>query len=63
MPAPAQERHIHCRVNIADAEAPHHCAFVDAAFGDAALRMDCADHQDATPQSLAPLGARFSKVA
>ena len=46
-----------------DAEAPHHCAFVDAAFGDAALRIDCGDHEDATPESLAPLWARFSKVA
>jgi DNA-binding MarR family transcriptional regulator len=23
---------------------PHHCAFVDAPFGDGALRLDCADH-------------------
>ncbi|HJS47032.1 MAG TPA: MarR family winged helix-turn-helix transcriptional regulator [Gemmatimonadales bacterium] len=28
-----------------DAERPHHCAFVDAPFGDRALRLDCADHQ------------------
>jgi len=27
--------------------APHHCAFVDAAFGDRALRLDCADHEEA----------------
>lgn len=46
-----------------DAEAPHHCAFVDAAFGDTALRIDCGDHEDATPEDLAPLWARFSKVA
>lgn len=26
-----------------DARAPHHCAFVDASFGDAELRIDCAD--------------------
>lgn len=30
-----------------NARAPHHCAFVDAAFGDSALRLDCRDHQDA----------------
>lgn len=30
-----------------DAKAPHHCAFVDAAFGDASLRLDCADHEEA----------------
>lgn len=28
-----------------DAERPHHCGFVDAPFGDRALRLDCADHQ------------------
>ncbi len=28
-----------------DPAAPHHCAFVDAAFGDANLRLDCADHE------------------
>ncbi len=32
-----------------DAEKPHHCAFVDAAFGDASLRLDCGDHEDAEP--------------
>lgn len=30
-----------------DAARPHHCAFVDAAFGDAALRLDCGDHVEA----------------
>ncbi|MFZ5751784.1 MAG: MarR family winged helix-turn-helix transcriptional regulator [Pseudomonadota bacterium] len=30
-----------------DAARPHHCAFVDAAFGDAGLRLDCADHEEA----------------
>lgn len=32
-----------------DAERPHHCAFVDAPFGDRALRLDCADHQPLAP--------------
>lgn len=32
-----------------DAEKPHHCAFVDAAFGDASLRLDCSDHEEAEP--------------
>jgi DNA-binding MarR family transcriptional regulator len=27
-----------------DAERPHHCAFVDAAFGDRQLQIDCPDH-------------------
>lgn len=26
---------------------PHHCAFVNAALGDSALRTDCGDHEDA----------------
>ncbi|MDQ6703706.1 MAG: MarR family transcriptional regulator [Pseudomonadota bacterium] len=30
-----------------EAEAPHHCAFVDAPFGDRALRLDCAEHEQA----------------
>ena len=28
-----------------DPERPHHCAFVDAPFGDRALRLDCEDHE------------------
>lgn len=35
------------------AERPHHCAFVDAPFGDAALRIDCADHAEAGPRRIA----------
>lgn len=30
-----------------DAVRPHHCAFVDAPFGDADLRVDCGDHREA----------------
>jgi hypothetical protein len=32
-------------------ERPHHCAFVDAPFGDAALRLECAEHEPATPSA------------
>ncbi|MDW8337709.1 MAG: MarR family winged helix-turn-helix transcriptional regulator [Thermoleophilia bacterium] len=32
--------HVH-----ADPARPHHCAFVDAPFGDRELRLDCADHE------------------
>lgn len=40
----------HFRPNIhADAESPHHCAFVDAAFGSRDLRLDCGDHETADP--------------
>jgi hypothetical protein len=28
----------------ADADEPHHCNFVDAPFGDRALRIDCPDY-------------------
>lgn len=31
----------------ADTATPHHCAFVDAAFGNARLRLDCSDHIEA----------------
>src|SRR5690606_10274194 len=30
-----------------DAAKPHHCAYVDAAFGNEALRLDCSDHIEA----------------
>jgi DNA-binding MarR family transcriptional regulator len=29
---------------------PHHCAFVDAPFGDGELRLDCPDHAAAPPE-------------
>lgn len=36
---------VHFRARVhADPAKPHHCAFVDAPFGDAELRLDCADH-------------------
>lgn len=31
----------------ADSRRPHHCAFVNAPFGDRDLRLDCMDHQPA----------------
>jgi DNA-binding MarR family transcriptional regulator len=30
-----------------DAQQPHHCDFVDAAFGERELRLECADHAPA----------------
>jgi hypothetical protein len=30
-----------------DPSRPHHCAFVDASFGDGELRLDCPDHSTA----------------
>jgi DNA-binding MarR family transcriptional regulator len=32
-----------------DSSRPHHCAFVDAPFGDGELRLDCPDHRAASP--------------
>lgn len=32
----------------ADSAQPHHCAFVDAAFGASDLKLNCADHDTAT---------------
>lgn len=34
-------------------EAPHHCAFVDAPFGDRALRLDCSEHVPAAAAGMA----------
>lgn len=42
-----------------DAARPHHCAFVDSAFGDAGLRIDCGDHVEAAEEDRAHALARF----
>jgi DNA-binding MarR family transcriptional regulator len=36
-----------------DPARPHHCAFVDAPFGDDGLRLDCPDHAAAPPEQAA----------
>jgi len=36
-----------------EAAEPHHCAFVDAPFGNRALRLDCAEHEQAEAPELA----------
>lgn len=46
-----------------DAAAPHHCGFVDAAFGDAMLRIDCGDHVEAPEEEARATWARFAAVA
>lgn len=38
---------------------PHHCRFVDAAFGQRELRIDCRDHQTADPTSRAATWEAF----
>lgn len=47
----------------ADADRPHHCAFVDAAFGDPDLRLDCGEHEEATEAARALIWARFAPAA
>ncbi|MFN3747005.1 MAG: MarR family winged helix-turn-helix transcriptional regulator [Hyphomicrobiaceae bacterium] len=42
-----------------DPAAPHHCAFVDAAFGDASLRLDCGEHEPADASETDALWRRF----
>ncbi|MBL8657629.1 MAG: winged helix-turn-helix transcriptional regulator [Altererythrobacter sp.] len=39
---------------------PHHCAFVDAAFGDRHLRLDCAEHLEAAPEVQAATWQAFT---
>lgn len=45
-----------------DADMPHHCAFVDAAFGDASLRLDCRDHEEADPGEKASALSAFASA-
>ena len=51
----------HFRPNAhADALRPHHCTFVDAAFGSQDLRMDCHEHETADPATRAATWAAFT---
>ncbi len=42
-----------------DAARPHHCEFVNAAFGDAGLRLDCDDHEAAPAEEAAAIWRRY----
>jgi hypothetical protein len=42
------------------AAAPHHCALVDAPFGDAQIRLDCPEHQAAPAQVAESAWAAFT---
>jgi DNA-binding MarR family transcriptional regulator len=42
-----------------DPAAPHHCAFVDAPFGERHLRLDCPEHDPAAPDAMAAAIARY----
>ncbi len=48
------------RPNVHDGARPHHCAFVDAAFGDRHLRFECADHQPAAPRDATAAWQRWA---
>ncbi|MCB2130579.1 MAG: winged helix-turn-helix transcriptional regulator [Rhodobacteraceae bacterium] len=43
-----------------DAARPHHCAFVNAAFGDADLRLDCDDHDEVPEEEAAAIWRRLT---
>jgi DNA-binding MarR family transcriptional regulator len=43
-----------------DAANPHHCAFVDAPFGDRHLRLNCAEQEDAPPEARQAAWERFT---
>lgn len=49
--------HVHPRP-----EAPHHCAFVDAPFGDRGLRLDCTEHEPANSAEEARNWAVFDSL-
>lgn len=42
-----------------DALNPHHCAFVNAAFGDRHLRLDCGEHEPTDPATQAATWTAF----
>ncbi|OCP01928.1 MULTISPECIES: MarR family winged helix-turn-helix transcriptional regulator [unclassified Ensifer] len=46
-----------------DPKAPHHCAFVDAAFGPAQLRVDCAEYDGAEPEAQRTAWHVFNRAA
>jgi DNA-binding MarR family transcriptional regulator len=45
----------------ADSDRPHHCAFVDAPFGDRHLRLDCPEHEMADSESRERTWHRFTQ--
>jgi DNA-binding MarR family transcriptional regulator len=46
-----------------DASAPHHCAFVDAPFGDRHLRLDCPDQEPLPEAEAEAVWARFRRAS
>jgi DNA-binding MarR family transcriptional regulator len=62
---PIQRMCVNCRYfrpyAHADAAQPHHCSFVDAAFGQHDLRVDCREHEIADPSARAATWAEFTQ--
>lgn len=62
---PAQRVCVSCQYfkpySYSDALKPHHCAFVNAAFGDRDLRLDCHDHETAEASVQATTWQKFTK--
>lgn len=46
-----------------DPARPHHCAFVDAPFGEGELRLECADHQPAPPERVRQAWAGLGRLS
>ncbi len=44
-----------------DSKQPHHCDFVNAAFGPAELRLECTDHDAAPPEEREATWIRFAR--
>ncbi|MBX3228617.1 MAG: winged helix-turn-helix transcriptional regulator [Labilithrix sp.] len=49
----------HFRPHVHEGEAPHHCAYVDAAMADRSLRIDCPEHLEAPAAQRAAAWERF----
>ena len=52
-------RHFRPHAHV-DAARPHPCAFVNAAFGDADLRLDCDDHDEVPEEEAAAIWRRLT---
>ena len=52
----------HFRPNVRPGGSPHHCAFVDAPLAAHQLRLDCAEHEVATPEARQGAWERFAKT-
>lgn len=64
---PVQRMCVTCRwfrpfAHPGDAERPHHCAYVDAPFGDRRLRLDCREQEPALPEDQVALWDRFTRA-